>query len=243
MTGPETSRSVPTIADRRWAWARFALLVAALVALLVVGEVRGWPGESALRARVDSAGAWGAAVFVLGYAVLALLPAPKGVLTALGGALYGVGLGALLSWTGALIGAALAFWLGRLMGRDAVNRLLNGRLDRADAALAEHGFLAVVAVRLVPVLPFTAVNYAAGLTGVRFAPYLLGSAIGMAPGSLAYAALGGAGTSPWGVLLGLTGLVVVGLVGSLLGRRLLPGSGDAKRSSPNPDGTSTKEVD
>ncbi len=132
-----------------------------LLAVFLVGQLRGWDDVRLLRMRVDSAGPWGAAVFVAGYAVLCLLPAPKALLTALGGLLFGMWLGALLSWTAALAGAAAAFGLGRALGRDAVDRLTGGRVERADQLLAHHGFGAVIAARLTPVLPFTVINYAA----------------------------------------------------------------------------------
>jgi len=214
---------------------RLGLLVVALVVLFVVGQVGGWPDVSDLRERVDGAGAAGGVVFVLGYAALSLLPAPKGLMTALGGILFGWGLGALLSWSGAMVGAVVAFGLGRLLGRDAVDRMLRGRLARADGLLSEHGLGAVIAVRLVPVLPFTAINYAAGLTGVRFGHYVLGTALGMIPGSLAYAALGAYGTSPWGIFAGVAGLVVLVVVGGVFGRRLLRRE-DSGAPEPTPSG-------
>lgn len=204
-----------------WAWARLIVLAVSLLAVFVVEQVRGWDDVRVVRDQVDAAGPWGAAVFVAGYAVLCLLPAPKGLLTALGGALFGLWLGALLSWIAALAGAAVAFGLGRGMGRDAVLRLTRGRGERVDQLLADHGFAAVVALRLVPVLPYTVINYSAGLSGVSWRAYLAGSAVGMVPGSLAYAALGAWGAEPWGIFAGLAALVVLVVVGGVVGRRLL----------------------
>lgn len=220
---PRTSPPVETTQTptRGWAWVRLGALVATLATIFVVEQRRGWDDAALLRERVDAAGALGALVFVIGYAVLVLLPAPKAVLTALGGALYGLWLGALLSWAAAIIGAAAAFALGRLLGRQAVDHLIRGRAARADELLSEHGLGAVVAVRLVPVLPFTAINYAAGVSAVAWRHYLLGSAIGMIPGSLAYATLGAWGTNPWGVFAGVAALVALVLIGGLVGRRLL----------------------
>lgn len=205
----------------RRVWVRLAVLLGLLLGVLLVEHLRGWPDVGLLREQVEAAGPAGALVFVLGYSLLCLLPAPKGLLTALGGLLYGWLLGALLSWAAAMLGAFAAFGLGRLLGREAVSRLARGRLERADRLLGEHGLGAVVAVRLVPVIPFTAINYLAGLTGVGLGAYLLGSALGMVPGSLAYAALGAWGTDPWGLFAGLAALVALGLAGGLVARRLL----------------------
>lgn len=229
-----TSRVVRTWRGRR-GWLRPALLVLLLLVVFVAGEARGWPEIDLLRDRVDGAGAAGAALFVGGYALLCLLPAPKALLTTLGGLLYGLWWGALLSWAAAMVGAVAAFALARGWGRGAVVELMGPRLRRVDAQLAAHGTGAVVAARLVPVIPFTAINYAAGATGVRARHFVAGSALGMVPGSLAYAALGAWGTSPWGIFAGLAALVALVAVGSLLGRRLrsralaAPPVGDGRR--------------
>lgn len=225
MAAPPTSlvvKPTPTpTTSRTWAWARLGTMTALLLAVFVVEQVRGWDDVRLLREHVDTAGPWGAAVFVAGYTVLSLLPAPKALLTALGGLLFGWWLGALLSWIAALTGAAAAFWLGRAWGREAVDRLTRGRVERADRLLAHHGFGAVLAARLTPVLPFTVINYASGLTGVRWRHYALGSALGMIPGSLAYSALGAWGTDPWGIFAGVAVLVALVALGAFLGRRLL----------------------
>lgn len=213
--------------SRTRAWARLGALATVLLAVFVVEQLRGWDDVRLLREHVDAAGPWGAAVFVAGYAVLCLLPAPKALLTALGGVLFGLWIGALLSWIAALGGAAVAFGLGRALGRDAVDRLTRGRVERADRLLGDHGFGAVLAARLTPVLPFTVINYAAGLTGVRWRDYLLGSALGMVPGSLAYAALGAWGADPWGIFAGVAALVALVVLGTFLGRRLMSHDGGA----------------
>ncbi len=220
--------------SRAQAWGRLGALVAVLLVVFVVEQLRGWDDVRLLREQVDAAGPWSAAVFVAGYAVLCLLPAPKALLTALGGVLFGLWLGALLSWIAALAGAAAAFGLGRALGRDAVDRLTRGRLERADQLLAHHGFGAVLAARLTPVLPFTVINYAAGLTGVQWRHYVLGSALGMVPGSLAYSALGAWGSSPSGIFAGVAVLVALVALGAVLGRRLL-GHDEGAVSPPTSD--------
>ena len=170
---------------------------------------------------MESAGWAGAVVFVVGYALLVLVPSPASVLTILGGALFGLWWGTLLAWAGALLGATGGFLLGRRLGRPTVDRMLHGRLQEADQVLARHGLVAVLAVRLLPVFPFTPINYASGLLGVRPRDYLLGTAVGIVPGALAYAAVGAAGADPRGIVIGAGGLLVLTLLGGTLGRRLL----------------------
>lgn len=204
---------------------RAACTKAGALILMVVGAVGlvlvlGTPDIAAMRSRVEAAGAWGPVLFVALYAGLALVPVPKAVLTAAGGALYGLWAGAGLSLAGALVGAVISFGLGRLLGREAVDRLIRGRLARVDGLLTDHGLSAVLIVRLVPLVPFIAVNYASGLSGVRFRHYVVGSALGMVPGSLAYAALGAYGTNPWGLTAAGSALVVLIVGGSWWARRL-----------------------
>jgi len=210
---------------------RAALVKAGALVLILLGAVGlslilGTPDIAAMRSRVDAAGRWGPALFFALYAGLALIPCPKAVLTAAGGALFGLWAGAGLSLAAALVGAIVSFGVGRLLGRDAVDRLIRGQLARVDALLSDHGLSAVLIVRLVPLVPFIAINYASGLSGVRFRHYVLGSALGMVPGSLAYAALGAYGTNPWRLAAAGSALVVLVVGGSWWARRLDARRGD-----------------
>ena len=84
-------------------------------------------------------------------------------------------------------------------------------------------------------LPFTVINYAAGLTGVRWRHYAAGSALGMVPGSLAYAALGAWGADPWGIFAGVAVLVALVGLGTVLGRRCWCAMMAALSPAPAPD--------
>lgn len=204
---------------------RAALIKAGLLGLIVVGAVVlalifGTPDIEALRSHVNEAGAWGPALFFVIYAGLSLVPGSATVLTIAGGALFGLWAGTALSLAGSLVGAIIAFGVGRLLGRDAVDRLIRGRLARVDALLADHGLTAVLIVRLVPLVPFIAINYASGLSGVKFRHYVLGSAVGMVPGGLAYTALGAYGTNPLGLAAAGSALGVLIVGGTWWARRL-----------------------
>ncbi len=215
---------------RRAALVKAVVLVLALLAAIGLAVVLGTPDVEALRSRVGAAGVWGPALFFVLYSGLALIPCPKSLLTAAAGALFGLWVGAGLALSAALLGAIVSFGIGRKLGREAVDRLIRGRLARVDTLLADHGLSAVLIVRLIPLVPFIAVNYAAGLSGVRFRHYALGSAIGMVPGTLAYAALGAYGTNPWGLATAGAALVVLVVGGSWWARRL-----DARRAVPAPE--------
>lgn len=213
----------------RAAWVKAALLAVLVLAGFVAARSGGLPDVTTLREQVAATGRIGWLVFVAGYAVLVLFPTPAALLTILGGALFGLWGGTVLVLLGALGGAVLAFEIGRLLGRDAVERITRGRLSRLDRVLRHHGLPAVVAVRLVPLVPFVALNYGSGLTGVRRRDYVVGSAVGMVPGVMAYAALGAYGTDPVGLGLALGALVLLVVGGGAWGRRVLARQADAGR--------------
>lgn len=207
---------------------RLAALVAVVAAVTLVVQQSGWSGPTQLREAVEDAGAWGWALFVVGYALLVLIPTPASVLTIAAGALFGMP-GFLAAWAGAVLGACGGFFVGRLVGRSAVDRLLGGRLRQADEVLSQHGLAAVLAVRMLPIFPFTPLNYASGLLAVRFRDYVLGTAVGILPGAVAYTAVGAAGADPLGIALALALLVLLLVAGGWWGRRMLRASREPQR--------------
>ncbi|GFH37784.1 TVP38/TMEM64 family protein [Streptomyces pacificus] len=177
----------------RPAWTRLAVLVvlvAALASWVALGGGAGLLHE--VRQWVDSLGLWGPVVFALCYAVAVTVLLPGSVLTASAGALFGLALGTAAVLAGATAGAALSFGLARWLGRPAVARYAgSGRLARLDSYLTRRGFAAVLLVRLVPLFPFSVINYGAGVAGVRFSSYLAATALGIIPGTVVYTGLGG----------------------------------------------------
>jgi uncharacterized membrane protein YdjX (TVP38/TMEM64 family) len=202
-------------------WARLILFVSAVAAAAAIAGLVGLPDLEQLRAGVAALGPAGPAAFILLYAGVTLVPVPKNVLTAAAGLLFGLGKGALIVLLAAVLGALGAFGLGRALGRDAVERLTGARVARVDALLSRHGLLAILGVRLVPVLPFTAINYAAELTAVRLRDYLIGTALGIIPGTIAYVALGAYGTAPdsWFFIVAVLVLVALTAGGATAAHR------------------------
>jgi len=182
--------SGPDERSPRGTWVKAALLVVVLGIGVATWLVAGTPDVASLQAATRGWGRWAPVLFVASYTLITLTPVPKGVLSAAAGVAFGLPVGAALVYVAALLGAALAFLLGRWLGRDAVERLTGTRLERVDQLLARRGLLAVVAVRLVPLVSFTAINYAAGLSTVRRRDYAWGTAVGIIPGTLSYVALG-----------------------------------------------------
>ena len=124
------------------------------------------------------------------YAALTVALVPGSVSSVAAGALFGAAWGTLLTVLGASLGAAVAFMVARRLGRARLLARGGRRLDSLDGWVERHGFLAVLYVRLVPLFPFNAVNYAFGLTAVRRREYLAATVLGIIPGTFALVALG-----------------------------------------------------
>ncbi len=136
---------------------------------------------------VAGLGAWGPAVFIVGYAVAVVAFVPGSVLTLAAGAIFGLAKGTLVVLAGATLGSTAAFVLSRTVARDAVARRVEGdrRFAAIDRAIEAQGRRIVFLLRLSPVFPFTLLNYALGLTRVRLVDYVVAS-VGMLPGTLLY---------------------------------------------------------
>jgi uncharacterized membrane protein YdjX (TVP38/TMEM64 family) len=178
-------------------WARLSLLLALLgaaLALAVAFEPQrlltqaGPPGYSGLGA---------VALFAVAYGVATVAFVPRPLLNAAAGALYGIHAGLPAAIAGTVLGAGLAFVLGRSLGRDAVRPLLRGRLVlSAERQLSRHGFRSTLALRLFPGVPFAAANYAAALSRARLLPFLVATGVGSAANTAAYVVAGSRATSP-----------------------------------------------
>ncbi|QXG77944.1 VTT domain-containing protein [Modestobacter sp. L9-4] len=204
---------------------RALLRTAALVVLLAAGCVLALlvdvPDVATLRTWLDDRGATGWAVLLVGLALATLAPVPRTALSVLAGVLAGFWGGLGLALGSGVLGALAGFGLARWLGRETVTRLAGPRLAKADALLTRRGALAVMTGRLIPVTPFTLVSYAGGLSGIPVGPYLLGSAVGLVPGTVLHVTIGatvgaaGDGGGP-GLLLSLVPLALgaVGLAGA-----------------------------
>jgi uncharacterized membrane protein YdjX (TVP38/TMEM64 family) len=166
--------------------AKLLLVAVAIAAIVVVGRRAG--AEIPRFAQwVDGLGALGPVVFIAGYAVAVVAFVPASLLTLAAGAIFGLSAGVLYVFCAATLGSTLAFLVSRYVARGAVERRLagNARFAAIDRAVAAEGRKIVFLLRLSPAFPFTLLNYALGLTRVRFADYLLAS-FGMLPGTFLF---------------------------------------------------------
>ncbi|MGY1603519.1 TVP38/TMEM64 family protein [Geodermatophilus sp. SYSU D00815] len=204
-------------------WARLVALLVLLAVGGVAALVLDLPSLGAVRARLDDAGGTGLVVLALALGVALLAPVPRTALSVLVGAVAGFWPGLAVALGGAVLGGLGAFALGRWLGRPAATRLAGGRLARVDQLLGRRGFVSVLAARLLPVVPFTPLSYAAGLTAVRPVAYAAATVLGVVPGTVVQVGIGasapvvtGQGTAAAVVLAVLAAVL---LVGGLVRRR------------------------
>jgi uncharacterized membrane protein YdjX (TVP38/TMEM64 family) len=197
------------------------MLAAALATFVAILAVSGSISAERVRGWVDGYGAAGPLVFIALSASLTVVLFPGPVLAAASGLLFGTALGTPVSIASATLGATLAFSISRWWAHDAIVTLAGPRLLALRAWVGRRGFLTVLYARIAPGVPYTLVNYAAGLTPIALRSFVAGTAIGVAPRAFAYTALGGSlGNlgSPEAVAA-VAVLVAMALGGALLARR------------------------
>ena len=125
-------------------------------------------------------------LFVLAYALIAAVGLPAAPLTLAGGAIFGLTLGSMLNWLGAVLGASGSYLLARVLGKDALRGMMGKLGGKLETLSTEHGFSSVFRLRLIPVMPFNVLSLAAGAAGVPFREFVAGTALGIIPGTIIY---------------------------------------------------------
>jgi uncharacterized membrane protein YdjX (TVP38/TMEM64 family) len=157
--------------------------VALLVPLPSPLQLRDWAG---------SAGPWFPLAFLMAHIVVTLVPVPRTAFTLAAGLLFGPVLGVAIAVVASSLSAMIAMLLVRAAGLQ-LNRLVRHRsIDTVDERLRTRSWPAVLSLRLIPAVPFSAINYAAGASGVRVLPYGLATVVGLLPGTAATVILGDA---------------------------------------------------
>jgi uncharacterized membrane protein YdjX (TVP38/TMEM64 family) len=212
---------------------RLGALAGALALFVAAVALSGSLSSERVRDWVDGYGAAGPLVFIAVSASLTVVLFPGPVLAGASGLLFGTALGTPVSIASATLGATLAFSISRWWAHDAVLALAGPRVHALRAWVGRRGFLTVLYARIAPGVPYTLVNYAAGLTPIALGAFVSATAIGVAPRAFAYTALGGSLgdlTSPE-ALIAIAVLVVMAVVGLALARRDLRAAGSGSGSS------------
>ena len=204
-----TAKQVP----RRQMAAIAATIVILVAILLLVPR----PGAVQLRDWATSVGPWFPLAFLAAHIVITVFPFPRTAFTLAAGLLFGPWLGISIAVVASTVSALLALLLVRAAGWRLDRLAPHPRIRTLDARLRQRGWPTVMSMRLIPAVPFSVLNYAAGASAVRVLPYTWATLAGLLPGTAAVVILGDALTnhiSPMLILVSLftASLGVAGLI-------------------------------
>lgn len=169
-----------------------------------------------VREFVASYGSYAAAVsFGLMVLQSVAAPLPAFLLTFANASLFGWWQGAILSWTSAMAGAVVCFYIARILGRDAAEKLTSkAGLEQIDGFFEKYGKNTILICRLLPFVSFDLVSYTAGLTSMSFWSFFVATGIGQLPATIVYSYVGGMLTG--GARLLVTGLMILFALSALI---------------------------
>jgi uncharacterized membrane protein YdjX (TVP38/TMEM64 family) len=135
-------------------------------------------------------------------------PLPAFLITFANATIFGWWQGAILSWTSSMAGAALCFYIAKILGRDAVEKLTSKfAMDSVDGFFEKYGKHTIIICRLLPFVSFDFISYAAGLTAMSFIPFFIATGVGQLPATIVYSYVGGMLTG--GAQMLVTGLLIL----------------------------------
>jgi len=168
-------------------WWKPVVLIVIIVTLFIVVNVYGFGGKiEELQHWIQSLGFWGPLAFFFIYLGAVIATIPGTIFGVIAGALFGSVIGVILISISSTIGASITFLIARYFARDTVARWLskNKTMERLDRLTEEQGMVIVGLTRLIPLFPFTLLNYGFGLTKISFKTYVFWSWLCMIPGTI-----------------------------------------------------------
>ncbi len=200
---------------RQMSGTRMVLTAAVAVILVAVAVWVPLPTALQLRDWATSLGPWFPLAFLGAHIVVTVFPFPRTAFTLAAGLLFGPALGVVIAVVASTLSAVIALLLVRAVGWQLSNLVSHPAVESVDARLRARGWPAIFSLRMIPAVPFSVLNYAAGASAVRLMPYLLATVVGLLPGTAAVVILGDALTGNVSPLLVLVSLCTasVGLAG------------------------------
>jgi uncharacterized membrane protein YdjX (TVP38/TMEM64 family) len=186
-------------------------VIATVIGVVLLGGIN----QKALQLWLEQMGIWAPILYILVYAIATICILPSTPLNLTGGAIFGSVWGTVWTSIAAILAAVLSFGFSRTIGRKLVEKKLAGKWENIDREMHEGGFFYMFAIRLLPLIPYGLVNFAAGLTSIKFRDYFLGTLLGTVPGILPFVMMGAGLTAlkqgnilPLLFALALTGMLV-----------------------------------
>ncbi len=162
-----------------------AILASVIIAVKALG-LNQYLEKDRLQSWINGFGSAGPIAYVILFSITPSLFLPGLPVTVAGGIAFGPLWGTIYASIGSTIGACLAFLIARYFARSRIENLLTGRLQAIDEGVEKNGWLFVATTRLIPLFPFNLLNYAFGLTKIRFGTYAVTSWLCMLPATIAY---------------------------------------------------------
>jgi uncharacterized membrane protein YdjX (TVP38/TMEM64 family) len=186
-------------------------IITTVLAIILLGGI----DRQQLQLWLQKMGSWAPILYILIYSIATICILPSTPLNLMGGAIFGAVWGTIWTSIAAILAAILSFSFSRTIGRKFVAQKLAGKWEQIDREMDRGGFFYMFAIRLLPLIPYGIVNFAAGLTSIKFRDYLSGTLLGTVPGILPFVMMGAGLTAlkqgdvlPLLVALALTGMLV-----------------------------------
>jgi uncharacterized membrane protein YdjX (TVP38/TMEM64 family) len=187
-------------------------IIATVIGVVLLGGI----DRSQLQLWLQKMGVWAPVLYILIYSIATICILPSTPLNLTGGAIFGSIWGTVWTSIAAILAAILSFGFSRTIGRSFVEQKLAGKWESIDRQMHQGGFFYMFAIRLLPLIPYGIVNFAAGLTSIKFRDYFFGTLLGTVPGILPFVMIGAGLTAlkqgdvlPILVGLALTGMLIV----------------------------------
>lgn len=198
----------------RWISVTAGIIIAIAIAVLLIMGPQAGSVEN-LRQALMNHGPWAAVAISSGLMIAQAIiaPLPGNVITITNALVFGPLLGSLLSWFTTVVGACLCFMLAKAFGKPFAEKIVGSSVHKAERFFKTYGLHAMFFVRMMPLVPFDAVSYGAGLVGVPFSRFLLATSVGIIPSIIVYSYLGGliAGVY-WWVLISMLTVSLIGVI-------------------------------
>ncbi|GAA0746064.1 TVP38/TMEM64 family protein [Clostridium oceanicum] len=172
---------------------------------------------SLLKEYIKSYGMVAPIVYIVMFTFVPLTLFPDSILAISGGMVFGMIWGTLYTIIGALFGAVLSFYISRILGRSVVSKIVKNKGRYFEEGVEKKGFILILILRLIPLIPFDVISYLAGLSKIKFKDFILGTAIGIIPGILIFINIGDKSLNFKSIefiisLILLIGLLVISLI-------------------------------
>ncbi len=172
---------------------KLLLISAALAALILICNISGLYKNSTLedvKAYILSFGALAPVIYIIMFTLVPLTLFPDSILAVAGGAVFGLFWGTVYTIIGAACGGTLSFYISRNLGRNVVERLTKHKAQWFEGGVEKQGFLFILVLRLIPLIPFDIISYGAGLSRIKYKDFIAATIFGIIPGVLVYTNLG-----------------------------------------------------